>query len=185
MNIPRRIMEKLSIMVKGKKKRTYISQTSKNSCVELFKIGVKPKAVLEQLKSKIPTLTIEQVRRQYNVFNREKKTTAPDLTTTLKDLVGTGQNGILADTRGSQFLAQAMSSKQNSSIELESIKADLIKKAELFAELSSICSKSAMALGDAIAFVGWENQGTSSDTIWKQMTDFLDFLKDEKLANIS
>ena len=119
------------------------------------------------------------------MFNREKKTTAPDLTTTLKDLVGTGQNGILADTRGSQFLAQAMSSKQNSSIELESIKADLIKKAELFAELSSICSKSAMALGDAIAFVGWENQGTSSDTIWKQMTDFLDFLKDKKLANIS
>jgi len=186
MNIPRRIMEKISIMVKGKNRRTYISQTSKTSCVELFQKGVKPKAVLEQLISKIPTLTIEQVYRQYNAFNRKKNQPEPTLDGTLKDLVGTSENRIPVDTKGNQFLAQAMSKQQNSSTDLEAIKADLLEKAEVFAELSSICSKAAIALGDASAIVGWESPGRgNSETLWTQITDFLGFIKDEKLANIS
>tara|TARA_B100000949_G_C14234287_1_gene430373 strand:- start:108 stop:686 length:579 start_codon:yes stop_codon:yes gene_type:complete len=192
MNI-RRILENIRSM-KAKTRRTYISHASKTSCVELFTKGVKPKAVLEQLVSKIPTLTIEQVRRQYNAFNRSKRKdnrntpTTPTIDKTLADLVGTSQERDLpVDTRGNQFLASEMSSKRpNTGLdELVLLKDELLEKAELLAELSSIYSKAAIALDTASTIDNWESGNAGSGTVWKQVGDFLKFLKDEQLEKIS
>ena len=180
--------------MKAKTRRTYISHASKTSCVELFTKGVKPKAVLEQLVSKIPTLTIEQVRRQYNAFNRSKRKdnrntpTTPTIDKTLADLVGTSQERDLpVDTRGNQFLASEMSSKRpNTGLdELVLLKEDLLEKAELLAALSSIYSKAAIALDTASTIDNWESGNAGSGTVWKQVGDFLKFLKDEQLEKIS
>jgi len=190
--------------MKPENRRTYISSVSQNSCLELFQKGMKPRAVLEHLRTNPGQgrpanrlLTIGQVTRQYNKFNREKKgagnkPNTPSMEKTLQDLVGTGRetstskNQIPVDTRGDKFLAGEMSKKQlTDTDQLVTLRDELTEKAELLAELSSIYSKAAMALDTASMIDGWEQGNTGSGTVWKQVEDFLKFLKDDQLAKIS
>jgi len=191
--------------MKPENRRTYISSVSQNSCLELFQKGMKPRAVLEHLRTNPGQgrqanrlLTIGQVTRQYNKFNREKKgagntPNTPSMEKTLQDLVGTGRktstskNQIPVDTKGDKFLAGEMSSKKPSVglDELVLLRDELTEKAELLAELSSIYSKAAIALDTTRMIDDWEQGNTGSGTVWKQVEDFLKFLKDDQLAKIS